>query len=95
MRILFQIPHEAGYIRLSVDDGNVDGKESINKKTCLFHLGTCEHSIETCSEFRFEVQKLMDAKILIVSQTNIQETEIDVIFDALRLLKRHHLYENH
>ena len=54
------------------DNGNIDGKESISKKTCLFHPGACEHSIETCYEFRFEVHKLVDAKFLIVNQNFIK-----------------------
>ncbi|KAA0041645.1 uncharacterized protein E6C27_scaffold93G001220 [Cucumis melo var. makuwa] len=44
-------------------------------KQCLFYPEIDDHSIEDCSEFKNEVQKLMDAKILLVGQMSMQEIE--------------------
>ncbi|TYK10942.1 uncharacterized protein E5676_scaffold107G00240 [Cucumis melo var. makuwa] len=41
-----------------------------------------DHFIEDCCEFKNEVQKLMDAKILLVGQMSMQEIEVNMITDA-------------
>ncbi|KAA0039018.1 uncharacterized protein E5676_scaffold584G00320 [Cucumis melo var. makuwa] len=53
-----------------------------NKKRCLSHPKIDDHSIEDCCEFKNEVQKLMDAKILLVRQMSLQEIEVNMIMDA-------------
>ncbi|TYK15865.1 uncharacterized protein E5676_scaffold637G00420 [Cucumis melo var. makuwa] len=53
-----------------------------NGNQCLFHPKIDDHSIEDCYEFKNEVQKLMDAKILLVGQMNMQDIKVDMIIDA-------------
>ena len=64
---------------------NNDEEEKIEcayGKQCLFYPEIDDHSIEDCSEFKNEVQKLMDAKILLVGQMSMQEIEVNMITDA-------------
>ncbi|KAA0045605.1 Gag-pro-like protein [Cucumis melo var. makuwa] len=82
MNTLFQILHGAGYLspRFNNDDGEKIG--CVNKEECLFYLETNDHSIEDCCEFKNWVQKLMDAKILLVGQISMQEIEVNMITDT-------------
>ena len=60
---------------------NDNGKKivCVNGKQCLFHSKIDDHSIEDCGEFKNEVQKLMDAKILLIGEMSMQEIEVDMI----------------
>ncbi|KAA0032015.1 Gag-pro-like protein [Cucumis melo var. makuwa] len=73
MKTLFQILHGAGYLspRFNNDDREKIG--CTNKEQCLFHPETNDHFIEDCCEFKNKVQKLMDAKILLIGQMSMQE----------------------
>ncbi|XP_050939299.1 uncharacterized protein LOC127148916 [Cucumis melo] len=81
MNTLFQILRRAGYLspRFNNDEGEKFG--CANEKQCLFHPEIDDHFIEDCCEFKNEVQKLMDAKILLVGQMSMQEIEVDMIID--------------
>ncbi|TYK09460.1 uncharacterized protein E5676_scaffold499G00530 [Cucumis melo var. makuwa] len=82
MKTLFQILHGAGYLspRFNNDDREKIG--CTNKEQCLFHPETNDHSIEDCCEFKNEVQKLLDAKILLIGQMSMQEIEVNMITNA-------------
>ncbi|KAA0035967.1 uncharacterized protein E5676_scaffold349G00450 [Cucumis melo var. makuwa] len=79
---VFEILHGAGYLspRFNNDDGEKIG--CANGKQSLFHPEINDNSIENCCEFKTEVQKLMDAKILLVGQMSMQEIEGDMITNA-------------
>ncbi|KAA0063108.1 uncharacterized protein E6C27_scaffold1337G00160 [Cucumis melo var. makuwa] len=81
MNTLFQILRRAGYLspRFNNDDGEKFG--CANEKQCLFHPEIDDHFIKDCCEFKNEVQKLMDAKILWVGQMSMQKIEVDMIID--------------
>ena len=51
------------------------------RSSVLFHPEIDDHFIEDCCEFKNEVQKLMDTKILLVGQMSMQEIEVDMIID--------------
>ncbi|KAA0051991.1 uncharacterized protein E5676_scaffold409G002000 [Cucumis melo var. makuwa] len=74
--------HVSPYLspRFNNDEGEKFG--CANEKQCLYHLEIDDHFIEDCREFKNEVKKLMDAKILLVGQMNMQEIEVDMIIDA-------------
>ncbi|TYK19418.1 uncharacterized protein E5676_scaffold443G00580 [Cucumis melo var. makuwa] len=82
MNTFFQILCGAGYLspRFNNDEGEKFG--CVNKKQCLFHPEIDDHFIEDCCEFKNKVQKLMDAKILLVGQMRMQEIEVDMIIDV-------------
>ncbi|KAA0061241.1 uncharacterized protein E6C27_scaffold455G00760 [Cucumis melo var. makuwa] len=82
MKTLFQILHGAGYLspRFNNDDREKIG--CTNNEQCLFHPETNDHSIEDCCEFKNEVQKLMDSKILLIGQMSMQEIEVNMITNA-------------
>ncbi|KAA0054571.1 Pol polyprotein [Cucumis melo var. makuwa] len=51
------------------------------RSSVLFHPEIDDHFIEDCCEFKNKVQKLMDAKILLVGQMSMQEIKVDMIID--------------
>lgn len=60
----------------------MDGIRCIGQKGCSFYIEANEHSIDNCVEFKNEMQKLKDAKILMVSQTGAHEVKADMISNA-------------
>ncbi|KAA0037719.1 uncharacterized protein E6C27_scaffold141G00110 [Cucumis melo var. makuwa] len=82
MNTLFQILHVVGYLSPRFNNDDEEKIGCTNKEQCLFHPETNDHFIEDCCEFKNEVQKLMDAKILLVGQMSMQEIEVNMITDA-------------
>ncbi|TYK05801.1 Gag-pro-like protein [Cucumis melo var. makuwa] len=82
MKTLFQILHGVGYLSPRFNNNDREKIECTNKEQCLLHLEINDHSIEDCCEFRNEVQKLMDAKILLIGQMSKQEIEVNMITNA-------------
>ncbi|KAA0051534.1 Gag-pro-like protein [Cucumis melo var. makuwa] len=54
MNTLFQILHGAGYLSPRSNNDDEEKVGCANKKQCLFHLKTDDHSVEDCFEFKNE-----------------------------------------
>ncbi|TYK23240.1 RNA-directed DNA polymerase (Reverse transcriptase), Ribonuclease H-like protein [Cucumis melo var. makuwa] len=70
MNTLFQILHGVGYLSPRSNNDDEEKVGCANKKQCLFHPKTDDHSVEDCFEFKNE-ETSNDTSIAVISKNTI------------------------